>query len=79
MIAGNALDRLDRVHQGLAVAHQLLRPLLIVPKRRVLDHRVELFQPVPGRVPVHPLFEKLQRFGDRFRVICRLGAHHLTS
>jgi hypothetical protein len=64
-----------RVQQRLTVTHQLLRLGRVVPEIGRLDHGVEFFQPVRGRLPVHPLGQKLQRLFDRLDVGLRFGAH----
>ena len=74
-VLGEALVAVEGVGEGLAVAHQLLGAGRVVPERRVLGHRVQLFEPVLGGLPAEPLAQQRQRLLDLFDQAFGLGAH----
>ena len=74
-ILADAAIGVHGVDQRLAVAHQFLRLVGIVPEVGVLDPGVEFLQPVLGGVPVQPLAQQVQRLLDRLHGVLRLGPH----
>ena len=74
-LAGERLHAVQRVGEGLAVAHQLLGAGGVGPERRVLGHGVELLEPVLGGVPADALAQELERLLDLFGEAFGLGAH----
>jgi hypothetical protein len=66
---------LDGVREGLAVAHQLLRPGRVVPQIGILRHRVQLLEPVRRGVPVEPLAQEAQRLLDLCDDVFGFSAH----
>ena len=72
-LAGGA----DRFFQALALAHDLLRRLGVIPQRRILDLGIELVEPLHRPVPVE---ESAQQGGggiDPVDMGLRFGAHRL--
>ena len=73
-----ALDRArrgDRLLEPAAFAHNLLRRLGIVPQRRILDHGVELVEPLERAVPVEEAPQQCGRGVDLVDMGLRFGAH----
>jgi len=74
-IPREALVTVERVGQGLAVAHQLLRLGRVVPEVRVLGHRVQFLEPMLGGLPAETLAQEGERSLDLFDDAFGLGAH----
>mmetsp|Transcript_27375 Transcript_27375/g.50282 ORF Transcript_27375/g.50282 Transcript_27375/m.50282 type:complete len:415 (+) Transcript_27375:288-1532(+) len=71
----DAVMGLHRVDQHLAIAHQLLRGLWIIPQVGVLDAGVEFFQPVRRRFHVKTLRQKGDGLFDLGHKVLNFGAH----
>ena len=71
--------RAHRIDQHLPFAHQLLCGFGIVPQVRVLDPRIELFQPVLGRIDIQPLGQQSNRFFDLIDDVLNFCAHLYSS
>src|SRR3546814_886482 len=70
--------RADRLVEPAAFAHDLLRRLGVVPKRRVLDLRIEFVEPPHRAVPVEKAAQQRQRGANLVDMILRFGAHVLA-
>ena len=77
-LAGERLHAVQRVGEGLAVAHQLLGAGGVGPEAGVLGHGVELLEPVLRGLPAHALAQELERLLDLFDEAFGLGAHGVS-
>ena len=71
----DTVDRVESIHKGLTLPHELLRRLRVVPEVRVFHPRIELLKPVLRRLPVHTLAQQFERLFDVRNNGLSFGAH----